>query len=277
MTDSEVSVAETYYRRLDQGEYLCSMSSMHRIARAEKIAMASTGGRRRRRAHRGEAVEPVLVTKSPGQIVCWDISYLPGKYRGVNFALYLFIDLYSRMILGWTIQNRESDEVAKELMEGIIEDLGDTLDTVHSDNGAAMTSKKMRKLLNGHEITQSLIRPGVSNDNAQVESFFRTVKYGPTWPETFDDIHDATTWFEKFAHAYNEEHHHTGLAGFTPAQVFTGTWTEVADQRQTGLDSGYAAHPGSSPGKWCSDPSVRGVRLSAREGHRCSPRSRGWW
>ena len=29
------------------------------------------------------------------------------------------------MILGWTIQNRESDEVAKELMEGIIEDLGD--------------------------------------------------------------------------------------------------------------------------------------------------------
>uniref|UniRef100_UPI0040493364 IS3 family transposase n=1 Tax=Brachybacterium sp. GPGPB12 TaxID=3023517 RepID=UPI0040493364 len=34
---------------------------------------------------------------------------------------------------------------------------------------------------------------------------------------------------------------------------------------------------GSSPRKWCSDPSAIGIRLSAREVHRCSPRSRDWW
>jgi hypothetical protein len=42
---------------------------------------------------------------------------------------------------------------------------------------------------------------------------------------------------------YNTEHHHSGLAGFTPEQVFTGRYHEIAQAKQLALDSGYQNHP----------------------------------
>lgn len=241
---STVSVSETFYRHLDGGDYVASMSSFHRLARREKIPMAATGPRRgRMKKNTPPAPVPVLTATAPGQVVCWDISFLPGRYRGVSYALYLIIDLYSRMIVGWSIQERENKLIAAQLMGAVLAQAGGSITTVHSDNGGAMTSTTMRKTLRAHGAAQSLIRPGVSNDNAQIESVFRTVKYGPTWPGAFDDIEHANTWFEQFVHAYNTEHHHSGLAGFTPAQVHDGTWHAVACRRQATLDAAHRAHP----------------------------------
>ena len=39
------------------------------------------------------------------------------------------------------------------------------------------------------------------------------------------------------------EHHHGGLAGYTPEQVFTGRYKEVAAAKQAALDIQYARHP----------------------------------
>lgn len=241
---SQVSVSETFYRHLDDGDYVASMSSFHRIARREKIPMAATGPRRRRtRKNTQPAPVPVLTATAPGQVVCWDISFLPGRYRGVSYALYLIIDLYSRKLVGWSIQERENKLIAAQLMDQVLTSAGGSIKTVHSDNGGAMTSTTMRKTLSKHAAAQSLIRPGVINDNAQIESVFRTVKYGPTWPGAFNDIEHASNWFEQFVHVYNNEHHHSGLAGFTPAQVHDGTWHDVACRRQDTLDTAYLAHP----------------------------------
>lgn len=241
---SKVSVSETFYRHLDEGQYVASMSSFHRLARREKIPMAATGSRRgRKKKNTQPAPVPVLTATAPGQVVCWDISFLPGRYRGVSYALYLIIDLHSRMIVGWSIQEGENKLIAAQLMGAVLTQAGGSITTVHSDNGGAMTSSTMRKTLRAHSAAQSLIRPGVSNDNAQIESVFRTVKYGPTWPGAFNDIEHANTWFAQFVHAYNTEHHHSGLAGFTPAQVHDGSWHDVACCRQATLDAAYLAHP----------------------------------
>jgi len=241
---STVSVAETFYRHLDDGDYIASMSSFHRRARREKIPMAATGTRRRqKRKDKGSAPTPVLAATGPGQVVCWDISFLPGPYRSASYALYLIIDLFSRLIVGWSIQERENKLIAAELMDQVLTGTGSIL-TVHSDNGGAMTSTTMAKTLDKHHAAQSLIRPGVSNDNAQIESLFRTVKYGPTWPGAFTDVQHANTWFAEFVHAYNTEHHHTRLAGYTPAQVHDGTWQQVAHRRQATLDAAFLATPG---------------------------------
>jgi len=207
--------------------------------------MAATGPRRRRTASTatGPRPVPVLVTDGPGQVLCWDITWLPGAFRGVRWALYLIIDLFSRMIQGWTIQDREDHHTATDLMRAVIIDQNGRVRTVHSDNGAVMTSRMMKKLFTDHNIVQSLIRPGVSNDNAQSESLFRTVKYGPAWPGVFSDIDHATGWFADFVEDYNLRHHHTGLAGFTPASVYHGTWTTVARARQATLTAAWQAHP----------------------------------
>ncbi len=50
-------------------------------------------------------------------------------------------------------------------------------------------------------------------------------------------------WCEDDFDGYNIEHHHSGLAGFTPEQVFTGSYHEVAAQKQRVLDERYARNP----------------------------------
>lgn len=67
------------------------------------------------------------------------------------------------------------------------------------------------------KITPSHSRPRVSNDNAHVESLFRTLKYVPSWPEKgFATLEDARAWVESFVGWYNEEHRHSGIRYVTP-------------------------------------------------------------
>ncbi len=85
--------------------------------------------------------------------------------------------------------------------------------------------------------------PRVSNDNPFSESQFKTLKYQPDYPGRFPDVSHARRWCEGYFDGYNFEHHHSGLAGFTPEQVFTGRYRDVAVQKQRVLDERYERHP----------------------------------
>jgi putative transposase len=92
-------------------------------------------------------------------------------------------------------------------------------------------------------ITCSHSRPRVSNDNAFSESQFKTQKYQPDYPGRFNSVDHARQWCEEYVDWYNFKHHHSGLAGFTPEQVFTGHYREVAKLKQLALDARYALNP----------------------------------
>ncbi|MBA4257508.1 MAG: hypothetical protein C0445_16785 [Polaromonas sp.] len=67
-------------------------------------------------------------------------------------------------------------------------------------------------------------RPRVSDDNAFVESLFRTAKYRPQYPEAgFADLQAARQWASNFVHWYNHEHRHSGIrwrhAGAAPCRT----------------------------------------------------------
>jgi putative transposase len=64
----------------------------------------------------------------------------------------------------------------------------------------------------------------VSNDNAFSESQLKTQKYQPDYQGRFDRLAHAKGWCEYYLDSYNFKHHHSGLAGFTPEQVFTGRY-----------------------------------------------------
>jgi hypothetical protein len=53
---------------------------------------------------------------------------------------------------------------------------------VHADRGTSMTSKSVAALLADLGVTRSHSRPSVSNDNPYSESLFKTMKYGPVFP-----------------------------------------------------------------------------------------------
>ena len=56
---------------------------------------------------------------APGKRFSWDITYLQSRVKGKFFYLYLFLDVFSRKIVGWDIYDTESEEYASALLNRI--------------------------------------------------------------------------------------------------------------------------------------------------------------
>ncbi len=95
----------------DEGIYIASESTFYRILRAEK--MLTHRGRSKAKTHHKPKA---LVANKPNKIWSWDISYLSTTILGLFYYLYFIVDIYSRKIVGWTVQERESSEHAAALM-----------------------------------------------------------------------------------------------------------------------------------------------------------------
>ncbi|MEJ5947039.1 IS3 family transposase [Pseudokineococcus basanitobsidens] len=234
---AEASVAQTWATLLDEGTYLCSQSTMHRLLRA-----AGAGGDRRRQATHPPRARPELTATGPGQVWSWDITKLKGPDRGVYYDLYVLIDIYSRYVVGWTIAAREDAAIASAMIEQATATHG-APNAVHADRGTSMTSKPVAALLADLGITKSHSRPKVSNDNPYSEAHFKTLKYAPDFPPRFGSLADAKAHCETFFGYYNHEHRHSGIGLHTPASVHHGTAEKIREQRAATLDAAYAAHP----------------------------------
>ncbi len=167
---------QIYAILLDEGRYLCSISTMYRIL-AEHAQLVE----RRRIARHPTRTVPELVATGPGQVYTWDITKLAGPAKGIYYDAYVMIDIYSRYIVGVRVHPHESGQLAADMMAQIF-DLHGTPQVVHADRGTSMTSKTVAEFLAGLEVTRSYSRPRVSNDNPYSEAWFRTLKYAPTSP-----------------------------------------------------------------------------------------------
>lgn len=225
----------------DQGHYIASERSFYRILK-QANQLTHRGRQRCRRASR-----PISTHRAtaPNQIWTWDITYLPSQTRGQYYYLYSVQDLYSRKIVAWEIHPQESAEHAAQLMQiaqhkeqpatGLI---------LHSDNGAAMKGQTLLHKLYELGIISSRSRPRVSNDNAYIESFFRTLKYCPQYPsQGFADLTNARTWTQQFMHWYNHQHQHSGIRFVTPHQRHTGEDKVILQKRHALYQAAKAKHP----------------------------------
>ncbi|WP_099049976.1 integrase core domain-containing protein [Thioalkalivibrio halophilus] len=75
-------------------------------------------------------------------------------------------------------------------------------------------------------------RRRTSNDNAFSEGQFKTIKYQPDYPGRFESASQARLWCEEYFGWYNFHHHHSGLGGYTPEQIFTARFDAIRAQRQ---------------------------------------------
>lgn len=212
---------------LDEGLYLCGISTMYRLLRAED-------GVRERRAqarHPAKSI-PELVADAPGQVFSWDITKLKGPRPGITYDLYVMLDIYSRYVVGRRVEHRESAELAADFIATAVARNGGRPRVVHSDRGTSMTSGDVAALLADLQITRSHSRPKTSNDNPYPETAFKTLKYCPAFPERFGSIDDARAFCEAFFTYYNHEHRHSGIGLHTPASVHFGTAEQIRAQRR---------------------------------------------
>lgn len=191
-------------------------------------------------------VAPKPVTASaPNRVYSWDITYLPLTVQGTYCYLYLFLDVYSRKIVGWQIYDTECAEHSAALLEDIVRREGipaKTL-TVHADNGGPMKGATMLATLQRLGIMPSFSRPAVSDDNPYVESFFKTLKYAPAYPGRFADIQAARKFMAEFVDWYNHRHQHSGIRYVTPAQRHAGEDLIILQQRKAVYERAKAMHP----------------------------------
>lgn len=236
----DLAPAQVWARLLDDGIYLCSISTMYRL-----LAVAGENRERRRQRTHPAKKKPELIARRPNQVWSWDITKLQGPERGVYYELFVIIDIFSRYVVAWMVSPAETGELAEAFIAAALTAQGIDRDqlTLHADRGTSMTSKPVAQLLVDLGVARSHSRPHVSNDNPYSEANFKTLKYCPAFPGRFGSIEDARAFCAVFFDHYNHVHRHAGIGLHTPASVHHGTAAEIRAQRQVTLDAAYAANP----------------------------------
>ena len=166
--------------------------------------------------------------------------------RGIFLYAYTIIDLYDRSIVGWSIEETESDEHATRLFARLVRDRNVRPEIVHADNGHPMRGVTLAVFLDSLMISRSYSRPRCSNDNAHIESYHKTMKYTVGYPNTFTSIDHARSWYADFVHWYNTAHLHSALGYVTPHQRRCGE----ADQIYAARNKTISAAREKTPLRW---------------------------
>jgi putative transposase len=234
---------EVFGKLLSRGIYLASIRTIYRV-------LSELGASKERRNQRlpHTYAKPSLCATGPNQVWTWDITKLATLQKGVFLHAYVILDLFSRYVVGWMVAAKECKHLAAQLFADAVERHGIKPGlTVHSDRGAAMKSDTLARLLATLGVDQSFSRPHVSDDNPFQESHFKTMKYQPDYPGHFAGLLHARGWLQDFIGWHNDDHQHSGLALFTPADVFLGRVGTLHAARQGALDAAYALHPERFP------------------------------
>ena len=234
----------------DDGVYLGSESSMARVLKAHGQ------NARRGRAKAPKATRPPTthIATAPGQVWCWDMTYLPANVMGRWFHLYLILDLYSRKIVGAEVHDSDDADHAVHLVRrtALAESIAtmDTKPVLHGDNGSTLKATTVLAMLHWLGVQPSYSRPRVSDDNAYAESLFRTAKYRPEFPaKGFASLDEARAWAADFVRWYNREHRHSGIRYVTPQQRHDGQDKAILAARH----ALYLQARQRNPARWSGD------------------------
>ena len=165
---------------LDQGETCCP----NRVARLARLAgiKAQIGYKRRPGVYGGKpslAIDNTLDrqfdVEAPDKVWVTDITYIK-TYEGFAY-LAVVIDLYSRRVVGWSVQSRQTtDVVLRALLMAVWRRKPSNKVLIHSDQGSQFTSIDWASFLKAHNLQHSMSRRGNCHDNAVAESFFNLLK-----------------------------------------------------------------------------------------------------
>ncbi len=173
------------YRKLkddlrDAGE-TCSESRVARLASIAGIA-AQIGYKRRPGRYGGKpavvadnTLDRQFEVDAPNRTWVTDITYI-RTHEGWS-CLAVVIDLFSRRVVGWSMQSRMTTDLALQaLLAAIWRRKPKQKVMIHSDQGSQFTSGEWQSFLGKHNLEASMSRRGNCHDNAVAESFFQLLK-----------------------------------------------------------------------------------------------------
>ncbi len=162
-------------------------------------------------------LEREFATQEPDEVWVSDITYIPTT-QGWLF-LCVFIDLYTRTIVGWSMSSTMKAELVVDAFRMGVQRQGMAPIVAHSDRGCQYASALFRRELELSNVLQSMSRKGNCWDNAVAESFFGILKteliYRQKWMSRIAATMAIFSYIEGF---YNKKRLHSGLGYATPEE-----------------------------------------------------------
>lgn len=210
----QVDLAEDY-DRADLKTIMNSMARQNLVAKAARKFKTTTD------SDHQLPVAPNLLEQNfdaigPNQKWVGDITYLMTSEGWLYLAV--IIDLYSRAVIGWSMSNRMTAQLACDALTMALFRRGFPENViVHSDRGSQYCSHAYRNLIEKHQLIQSMSRKACCWDNACAESFFHSLKVEAIQYEPIMDRETMRqTVFEYIEVDYNKTRRHSSLGYLSP-------------------------------------------------------------
>ena len=147
-----------------------------------------------------------------------DITYISTGEGWLYLAT--VIDLYSRKIVGWSMDDTMKVSLINDALNMAIRHRKPPKGLLwHTDRGSQYASYSHKDLLQHHGIIQSMSRKGNCWDNAVAESFFKTLKSDLVYQTYFyTKVQAKREIFEYIEFHYNRERSHSYLGNVSPSR-----------------------------------------------------------
>ena len=154
---------------------------------------------------------------APNQVWVGDITYI-AMANGAFLYLAVWLDLYSRRIIGWQLEDNMKEELVMAAFKKACQNRSPPQGLIiHSDRGGQYAGNAFRKLIDGKKIIQSMSRADNAYDNAFMESCFSRFKAELMQDGAFTSKEDAQTEiFEYIEMYYNPVRRHSSLNYVSP-------------------------------------------------------------
>ena len=160
----------------------------------------------------------VFSANEKNKIWVGDITYIPTKHGWLYLAV--FIDIFSRKVVGWAMNTRVRDTlVLSALNQAIGREHPPKGLIIHTDRGCQYTAQRFQSMCIRYGFRQSMSRKGNPYDNAVMESFYRTLKRELVQDANYDNPEQARMDIFKYIELYyNTKRMHSAIGWVSPCQ-----------------------------------------------------------
>lgn len=209
------------YRQLRREGFSCSQRTVeklmheHEITPKRKRKFVATTDSKHNLPIAPNVLNREFEVSCQNEVWVSDITYIDTNQGWLYLCV--FIDLYSRMVVGWSMSDRMTAELVASAFEMGVDNQGDAPIVAHSDRGSQYASDLYTTLLGDYGCIQSMSRKGNCWDNAVAESFFGALKSERIYRDHYKTrINASMAVFEYIEIFYNKRRLHSALDFLTP-------------------------------------------------------------
>ena len=154
----------------------------------------------------------------PNQLWSTDITYIKLKKEFVYLSA--IMDVYTRKIVGWSVSRSMTHEFCLRSLEVAMKKQNPPPGVIHhSDRGTQYTCEQYVSFLEKHNFKISMSRVKTPEDNAFIESFFKSLKREEVFARNYESFEDVIKQLPRFIdQIYNTTRLHSSIGYQTPTE-----------------------------------------------------------